>query len=60
MGEGWIRPAQSNSSAKAVLQACDKADGAEDLLVLDPVGCKAKIPAGVIALRGRPRAATRA
>ena len=42
MGEGWIRPAQVELVAKAVLQACDKADGAEDLLVLDPVGCKTK------------------
>ena len=42
MGQGWIRPAQVELVAKAVLQACDKADGAEDLLVLDPVGCKAK------------------
>ena len=42
MGEGWIRPAQVELVAKAVLQACDKADGAEDHLVLDPVGCKAK------------------
>src|SRR6266568_3534036 len=42
MGEGWIRPEQVELVAKAVLQACDKADGAEDLLVLDPVGCKAK------------------
>src|SRR5436190_1590039 len=42
MGEGWIRPAQVEMVAKAVLQACDKADGAEDSLVLDPVGCKAK------------------
>ncbi|WOH66784.1 tannase/feruloyl esterase family alpha/beta hydrolase [Bradyrhizobium sp. BWA-3-5] len=42
MGEGWIRPAQVDLVAKAVLKACDKADGAEDMLVLDPVGCKAK------------------
>ncbi|WP_246175978.1 tannase/feruloyl esterase family alpha/beta hydrolase [Bradyrhizobium paxllaeri] len=42
MGEGWIRPAQVELVAKAVLAACDKADGAEDSLVLDPVGCKAK------------------
>jgi feruloyl esterase len=42
MGEGWIRPAQVDLVAKAVLKACDNADGAEDLLVLDPVGCKAK------------------
>ena len=41
-GEGWIRPAQVDIVAKAVLKACDKADGAEDMLVLDPVGCKAK------------------
>jgi Tannase and feruloyl esterase len=42
MGAGWIRPAQVELVAKAVLQACDKADGVEDSLVLDPVGCKAK------------------
>jgi len=42
MGEGWIRPAQVELVAKAVLQACDKADGSEDQLVQDPVGCKAK------------------
>src|SRR5207344_729252 len=34
MGEGWIRPAQVRMVADAVLNACDKADGAEDLLVL--------------------------
>src|SRR5262245_1441313 len=42
MGEGWVRPAQVELVAKAVLQACDKADGLEDSLVLDPVGCKTK------------------
>ncbi|UPK07827.1 tannase/feruloyl esterase family alpha/beta hydrolase [Bradyrhizobium sp. 170] len=42
MGEGWIRPAQVELVAKAVLHACDKADGSEDSLVQDPVGCKAK------------------
>ena len=42
MGAGWIRPPQVELVAKAVLQACDKADGVEDSLVLDPVGCKAK------------------
>lgn len=42
MGDGWIRPAQVELVARAVLQACDKADGAEDQLVLDPVGCKTK------------------
>lgn len=42
MGEGWIRPAQVELVAKAVLQACDKADGSEDQLIQDPVGCKAK------------------
>ncbi len=41
MGEGWIRPAQVKLVANAVLQACDKADGSEDLLVEDAVGCKA-------------------
>jgi len=42
MGEGWIRPAQVKLVADAVLNACDKADGSEDLLVEDPVGCKAR------------------
>jgi hypothetical protein len=42
MGEGWIRPAQVELVAKAVLQACDTADGSDDQLVQDPVGCKAK------------------
>ncbi len=41
MGEGWIRPAQVKLVADAVLKACDKADGSEDGLVEDPVGCKA-------------------
>jgi len=42
MGEGWIRPAQVELVANAVLQACDKADGSDDALIQDPVGCKAK------------------
>ena len=42
MGEGWIRPAQVKLVADAVLKACDKADGADDALVEDAVGCKAK------------------
>src|SRR5206468_4185508 len=41
MGEGWIRPAQVRLVAEAVRQACDKADGADDSLVENPVGCKA-------------------
>jgi feruloyl esterase len=41
MGDGWIRPAQVKLVAEAVLKACDKADGAEDLVVEDAVGCKA-------------------
>jgi hypothetical protein len=42
MGEGWIRPAQVKLVADAVLKACDKADGSDDLLVENPVGCKAR------------------
>jgi feruloyl esterase len=42
MGDGWIRPAQVELVASAILKACDKADGAEDSLIEDPVGCKAK------------------
>jgi len=41
MGEGWIDPAQVKLVADAVRKACDKADGSEDGLVADPVGCKA-------------------
>src|SRR6266568_3116063 len=45
MGDGWIRPAQVELVAKAVLQACDKSDGSEDGMVQHPVGCKAKFRA---------------
>ena len=41
MGDGWIRPAQVKLVADAVRQACDKADGSDEELVQDPVGCKA-------------------
>ena len=41
MGDGWIRPAQVKLVADAVRAACDKADGSDDALVQDPVGCKA-------------------
>ena len=41
MGEGWISPAQVKLVADAVRKTCDKADGAEDGLVADAVGCKA-------------------
>jgi len=41
MGDGWIRPAQVKLVADAVLKACDRADGSEDLLVEAPVDCKA-------------------
>src|SRR5215470_5130133 len=42
MGEGWMKPAHVKLVADAVLKACDKADGSEDLLIEDPVGCKAR------------------
>jgi feruloyl esterase len=42
MADGWINPAQVKLVADAVRQACDKADGTEDSLVEDAVGCKAK------------------
>jgi feruloyl esterase len=41
MGEAWIRPAQVKLVADAVRAACDKADGSDDALVEDAVGCKA-------------------
>jgi feruloyl esterase len=45
MGDGWIKPAQVKLVADAVLRACDKADGSEDLLIENPVGCKASFKA---------------
>jgi hypothetical protein len=45
MGEGWIRPAQVKLVADAVRTACDRADGSDDGLVEDPVGCKASFRA---------------
>ena len=45
IGEGWIKPAQVKLVADAVLKACDKRDGSEDLLIEDPVGCKASFKA---------------
>lgn len=45
MGDSWIRPAQVRLVADAVRDTCDKADGSVDLLVQDPVGCKATFKA---------------
>jgi hypothetical protein len=54
MGDGWIRPAQVKLVSDAVLKACDKADGAEDLLVADAVACKAKFqPASLRCTEGQ-------
>jgi len=41
MGAGWINPAQVKLVADAVRKSCDKADGVEDGLVENPIGCKA-------------------
>ena len=41
MGDGWIDPAQVKLVADAVRKACQKVDGADDPIVLNPVGCKA-------------------
>src|SRR5579883_2509019 len=41
MGDGWINPAQIKLVADAVLKACDKADGIEDAIIENPVGCRA-------------------
>jgi hypothetical protein len=41
MGEGWISPGQVKLVADAVRKTCDKADGVEDRLVENPVGCTA-------------------
>ncbi|WP_291692424.1 tannase/feruloyl esterase family alpha/beta hydrolase [Bradyrhizobium sp.] len=42
MGEGWIRPAQVKLVADAVRNACDGSDGAEDGVIADAPGCRAK------------------
>lgn len=42
MGDGWIRPAQVKLVHDAVLEVCDKADGADDRLIENAVDCKAK------------------
>jgi hypothetical protein len=39
-GDGWIRPAQVQTVHRAVLAACDAADGLADGVVADPVGCR--------------------
>ncbi len=41
MGDGWIDPAQVKLVADAVRKTCQKIDGADDPIVLNPVGCKA-------------------
>jgi hypothetical protein len=41
MGDGWINAAQVKLVADAVLKACDKADGIEDSIIENPVGCRA-------------------
>ena len=54
MGEGWIRPAQVKLVADAVIKACDLADGSDDGLIEDPVGCKAKFrPQSLRCARGQ-------
>ena len=45
MGDGWINPAQVKLVADAVRETCDKADGVEDGLVENPVGCTADFKA---------------
>lgn len=40
VGDGWIRPAQVQTVHRAVLAACDAADGLADGVVSDPVGCR--------------------
>ena len=40
MNGGWLPPAQVQLVGKAVLAACDAADGLVDGIVSDPVGCR--------------------
>jgi feruloyl esterase len=46
MGDGWLPPAKVKLVHDAVLAACDAADGLEDGIVSDPVGCRARFDVG--------------
>ncbi|HOB96681.1 MAG TPA: tannase/feruloyl esterase family alpha/beta hydrolase [Aquabacterium sp.] len=52
VGEGWIKPAQVQAVHKAVLAACDSADGLADGIVSDPVGCRQRFRVGQLQCAG--------
>lgn len=54
MGDGWIRPAQTQRVQQAVLAACDAADGLADGIVSDPVGCRQRFDAASLRCSGAP------
>jgi len=54
LGEGWIRPAQTQRVHQAVLAACDAADGLADGIVSDPVGCRQRFDVASLRCTGAP------
>jgi feruloyl esterase len=55
MGDAWIRPAQVKLVHEAVLKACDAADGLQDGLVSDAVGCRARFDVASLRCKGNAR-----
>lgn len=51
-GDGWIRPAQVQTVHRAVLAACDAADGLADGVVSDPVGCRQRFDVRALQCNG--------
>ncbi len=52
VGEGWIPPAKAQLVHRAVLAACDAADGVADQIVSDPVGCRQRFDIGRLQCTG--------
>jgi Tannase and feruloyl esterase len=52
VGEGWIPPAKVQLVHRAVLAACDAADGLADQVVSDPVGCRQRFDIGRLQCTG--------
>lgn len=52
VGDGWIPPAKVQLVHRAVLAACDAADGLADQIVSDPVGCRQRFDIGRLQCTG--------
>ena len=58
MGDGWIRPAQVKLVHDAVLATCDAADGLNDDVVSNPVGCRKRFDSASLRCAGGARGDT--